>query len=198
LDLDKLASKGRFAFVDGLSGLYLPGHQRALLKTEGVTVLRSPKLDVTAEDITNAIRQLKGSGTDRILLVVDQLDLLLAAGDDEVSAVGLEALLMDLQEYAHGTVVSLSADYPLVSTQQTTLEREHAVFLLSTAHRADYTMSLRLLDTGIAKDVSGVIRITIGDQAASDTLDDQRRIEGKELLYFVGGDGGVKVFERGQ
>jgi len=59
-------------------------------------------------------------------------------------------------------------------------------------------MGLRLLDTGTARDVSGVIRITIGDQAAEDEQDIRRRIEERELLYFVGGDGGVRVFERGQ
>ena len=59
-------------------------------------------------------------------------------------------------------------------------------------------MSLRLLDTGTARDVSGVVRVTIGESVAQDDQDIQRRIEEKELLYFVGGDGGVKVFERGQ
>ena len=58
-------------------------------------------------------------------------------------------------------------------------------------------MSLRLLDTGTARDVSGVVRITSGDQAADDKQNFQM-IEEKELLYFVGGDGSVKVFERGQ
>lgn len=77
------------------------------------------------------------------------------------------------------------------------METDHAVFLLSTAHQADFTMSLRLLDSGTARDVSGVIRVSIGDQGSE--IDDlQKRIEERELLYFVGGDGGVKVFERGQ
>jgi elongator complex protein 6 len=59
-------------------------------------------------------------------------------------------------------------------------------------------MSLRLLDTGTARDVSGVVRITAENEAEVDDRDIQRRIEEKELLYFVGGDGSVKVFERGQ
>lgn len=66
------------------------------------------------------------------------------------------------------------------------------------AHDADFTMGLRLLDTGTARDVSGVVRITVGDAAMEDERDGHRRIEERELLYFVGGDGGVKVFERGQ
>ena len=54
-------------------------------------------------------------------------------------------------------------------------------------------ISLRLLDTGTAKDVSGVLRITRGGAREA-----QRSLEEKEYLYYVGGDGGVRVFERGQ
>jgi elongator complex protein 6 len=53
-------------------------------------------------------------------------------------------------------------------------------------------LSLRLLDTGTANDVSGVIRITHGG------AETDRSIEGNEYLYYVGGDGGVRVLERGQ
>ena len=56
-------------------------------------------------------------------------------------------------------------------------------------------MSLRLLDSGTASDVSGVLRITRGGRGAGE---DGLTAEDKEVLYFVGGDGGVKVFERGQ
>lgn len=58
------------------------------------------------------------------------------------------------------------------------------------AHEADTVFSLRLLDTGAAKDVGGVIRITHGGANS--------RTEDHEYLYHVGGDGGVRVFERGQ
>jgi elongator complex protein 6 len=104
---------------------------------------------------------------------------------------------MLIQE-AHSTILSLSADYPLVSESQTALESDHGALVLNIAHEADFIMSLRLLDTGTAKDVSGVLRITIGDSIAHGGQEIQKRLEEKELLYFVGGDGGVKVFERGQ
>ena len=65
--------------------------------------------------------------------------------------------------------------------------------MLSVAHQADMVISLRLLDTGTAKDVSGVLRITRGGAREA-----QRSLEEKEYLYYVGGDGGVRVFERGQ
>jgi elongator complex protein 6 len=85
-----------------------------------------------------------------------------------------------------------------VSSNQTPLEANHAAFLLSTAHQANFTMSLRLLDTGTARDVSGVVRITVGDSMEGNDQNFRRKIEEKELLYFVGGDGSVKVFGRGQ
>jgi elongator complex protein 6 len=94
--------------------------------------------------------------------------------------------------------LSISADYPLVSTNQTPLEKDHAALVLNLSHEADFIMSLRLLDTGTARDVSGVLRVTVGDSIEQVSQGIQRRTEEKELLYFVGGDGGVKVFERGQ
>jgi elongator complex protein 6 len=60
-------------------------------------------------------------------------------------------------------------------------------------------MGVRLLDTGTARDVSGVVRITVGGDAGSQNGEDMsKKVGEKELLYFVGGNGGVRVFERGQ
>lgn len=81
--------------------------------------------------------------------------------------------------------------------QHTPLELNHSSFLLSVAHQADLTMALRLLDTGTARDVSGVLRITKGD-VDGEEHNTAERIESRELLYYIGGDGGAKVFERGQ
>lgn len=106
--------------------------------------------------------------------------------------------LINQPKRVHATVMTISADYPLLASHLTPLETDHAAFLLSIAHQADITMSLRLLDSGTARDVSGVVRVTIGDQGSDGDHDAQNRIEEKELLYFVGGDGGVRVFERGQ
>ena len=53
--------------------------------------------------------------------------------------------------------------------------------------------SARGLDTGFAKDISGVISIRRGVEAKSvgDTAEEN------EYLYFVEADGGARVFERG-
>ena len=55
-------------------------------------------------------------------------------------------------------------------------------------------LGVRPLSTGVAKDVSGVLRITRGTEASDD---ENRDLEEREVLYYAGIDGGVKVFERG-
>lgn len=64
-------------------------------------------------------------------------------------------------------------------------------------------LGTRVLDTGVARDVSGVVRVTeqrtgwcdLGLDDDEKDGDDMRK--GKEFLYQVKGDGSVKVFERG-
>ncbi|KAK3489157.1 uncharacterized protein B0T23DRAFT_445413 [Neurospora hispaniola] len=131
----------------------------------------------------------------KVVLVIDQLDFLLAATSDGNGLVSsaLQDLVLDLREKSHATILTLSADDPLITSQVTTLDKDHASFVLSLAHEAEMVVSLRLLDTGIAKDVSGVVRITRGGDSGG-----EKQIEEKEYLYHVGGDGSVRVFERGQ
>lgn len=55
-------------------------------------------------------------------------------------------------------------------------------------------LTLRLLDTGVAGDVSGVLRMSwsTATEAWGEEVEEER-----ELLYRVFGDGEVRVFERG-
>jgi elongator complex protein 6 len=56
-------------------------------------------------------------------------------------------------------------------------------------------MQLRTLETGAARDVSGVLRISRGGgwtDEAGDSLDE------RELLYYIQRDGGLRVFGRGE
>jgi elongator complex protein 6 len=84
-----------------------------------------------------------------------------------------------------------------VHTQQTTLEKEHAALLAGQAHAADGWAGLRMLDTGVARDVSGVVRWARKEGDTFDSESGNSRWEDREMLYWVGADGGVKVFERG-
>lgn len=97
----------------------------------------------------------------------------------------------------------MAADDPLVGAQSTALETEHAALVLGQAHAADLVLALRTLDTGAARDVSGVVRVTPGHHynlhGGRNGRDGGggRDEGGREFLYHVAGDGGVKVFERG-
>ncbi|KAK4168578.1 hypothetical protein QBC43DRAFT_309155 [Cladorrhinum sp. PSN259] len=200
VDLEAAGRKGKFGFVDGLSGLYTEDSRPTSTVQREETwkrTLRSGNVKDIGRAIENLLVQLKpgAAGTEtrrKVILVLDGLDFLVAAasGVDNTGAVAVRDMVMDLREKSHGTIITLAADDPLIKEQVTPLETNHACFVLSLAHDADTILSLRLLDTGTAKDVSGVIRITHGGQNF-DTKD-------HEYLYNVGGDGGVRVFERGQ
>src|SRR5437762_11831052 len=94
------------------------------------------------------------------------------------------------------TVLVLAADSPLMSAQRTPLELNHATLVTSMAHTADAVVSLRMLDTGVACDVSGVMRVTRG--AGGWGAEGGGEVEEREMLYFEGDGGGVRIFARGE
>jgi elongator complex protein 6 len=57
-------------------------------------------------------------------------------------------------------------------------------------------MQLRGLDTGAAKDVTGVLRVSRGGSYDEDSA--KSRLEEGEWLYQLKGDGSVRVWSRGQ
>ena len=145
-------------------------------------------------------------------LLIDGLDLLLAATAAtpcemldtvmEWREVGVYpktpsgGLCLQNKQHALATIITASADQPLLQSPSTPLEKDHAAFVTSLAQQAYFVASLRPLSTGVAKDVSGVIRITRGAEA--DELENEgSTVEERELLYHVQGDGNVRVFERG-
>lgn len=97
LDLEKLAAKKRFKQVAGLTSMFVPGRQKALVGKAEENALSNPALEPVSREIMGSIQNLKEGGG-RILLVIDQLDLLLAAGGEHVSAVGLGDMLMCFRE----------------------------------------------------------------------------------------------------
>lgn len=206
LDLESLARGGRFSFVDGLTSLFTPPNPRDSPR-KGYRALRSAKHGDIRRELFAALADITaadGAAT-KTILIVDQPDFLLAATSDllpdnnslseELSnGAALRNLLMDVQEQVYASIFTVSADEPLISAQNTKLEKENTTLVLSLAHSAQKLISLRLLDTGSASDVSGVIRVTHGGGEADGFHD----VDEGELLYFVGTDGSVKVFHRGQ
>ncbi|KAG5934399.1 hypothetical protein E4U60_003905 [Claviceps pazoutovae] len=178
----------RFIFVDGLTALCMPDTQLPEGKLPARDILlRGTAVQDVRKGLESAIAQAT-SRSGRVVLVLDQMDAWLAMA--EAREVEVMDLLLSLREKVHSTIVTVSADDPLLHAQATTLEKEHAAFALSLAHEAYRVMALRLLDTGSAVDVSGVVRITGGGKGNGGMAD-------AEYLYYVSGDGGVKVFERG-
>lgn len=107
----------------------------------------------------------------------------------------------------HSTILSCSADLPLLSAASPgnlehvplPLEVETANHLVQQAHLARMVLSVRELDTGAAKDVSGVLRVTRGGSCYGFEEDEvnEGSIKEIEALYLVQRDGNVKVFQRG-
>lgn len=122
----------------------------------------------------------------------------------------MKAYDVDWEKHVHSTIITTSADSPLIhnantyitenASAATPLEKNHASFVVGLAHRADMVLQLRTLDTGAAKDVSGVLRMSRGGgYDASETEGGKEdEITEKEVLYFVQRDGGVRVFGRGE
>ncbi|KAI0521148.1 hypothetical protein F5B22DRAFT_40177 [Xylaria bambusicola] len=198
LDLDVASKKGSFVFIDGLTSLFTPAsdHRRKQSVVDsGKKVLLSATTDHFRQVLEDALShaQALNPGTQTVL-VIDQPDIFLATAGDTMSGQGLRGVILGLREKVHSCIITVSADEPLIAAQGTSLEQEHASLALSLAHDAHFVISLRMLETGTAKDVSGVLRITPGgDEEIADAL-----VEDRELLYFIRGDGSVRVFERGQ
>jgi elongator complex protein 6 len=80
------------------------------------------------------------------------------------------------------------------------LESENAAFTVGAVQAARCVVQCRALGTGWAEDVSGVVRVTRGgccDGEETDTDDTGEPVQEGEWLYYIGGDGGVKVWGRG-
>ncbi|PQE24282.1 family UPF0405 protein [Rutstroemia sp. NJR-2017a BVV2] len=201
LDLDKLHQTSRLHFVDGLSGLHLPA--TAVPNPPYGTILRDPSPSVIFPILTKLISTLQSSPSSTptpppIILIIDSLDYLLScSASAQTQTPSISSHLLTLRSLTHSTILSLSADSSLLSSQSTPLTHHISTFTLSLAHSADMLISVRELDTGAARDVSGVLRVTRGGQGFVGH-GEGKEVEEKELLYFVGGDGGVRVFERGQ
>ncbi|MCJ1463266.1 hypothetical protein MMC07_001872 [Pseudocyphellaria aurata] len=97
-------------------------------------------------------------------------------------------------QHVYATIVTCAADSALMHRASTPLETNHAALVTAFAHQARVILGVRGLDTGTARDVSGVLRVGRGGDGGGDG---EAEVEEKEVLYFAAADGGVRVFERG-
>lgn len=181
-------------------------------RTPGHYALKSLDIAHVKTTIASAVSALSSSSTSTIqrktLIVLDNPDLLLAL-DPTIKPSALTSLILTL----HGlptvshVLTHIQADNPLLSlsTPPQPLELAHHNFLVKLGHMSRRIMGVRVLDTGVARDVSGVIRVTeqrmnwtgLGFEGGADKEGDADSGKGKEFLYQVKGDGSVRVFERG-
>ena len=208
-------------FIDGLGlSLARPGQEQqgppdpsslcALLEKEiSLVQAQRPAIDDSND----------GSAGPSVILLLDGLDYLLASSapsQDKSPALELMTALVALRRRVHTTILTLAADAPLLPYDSHHLSPPlgvaHSALVTWAAHQAAFCISLRTLHTGVARDVSGVLRITIGGQESIDGDGEQPerggegdtgggeegQVEEGEFLYFVGGDGGVRVFGRGE
>ncbi|KAF2857015.1 hypothetical protein T440DRAFT_550303 [Plenodomus tracheiphilus IPT5] len=142
----------------------------------------------------------------KTLLMLDNPDLFLAM-NPAITPSALTALVLTLHTLptiSH-ILTHVQADTPLLSlsTPAQPLQLEHHNLLVKLAHMSSRVVGLRVLDTGVARDVSGVLRVTehktgwlnLGFNGGVEG--EEETVKGREFLYQVKGDGSVKVFERG-
>ena len=189
MDITKATDKAELLFVDLLNAENILGPAKLLAETE--------------QSISNSVTKLSNGDDKRICLVLDSPDVLFAI--TSVTAQQLNNLVLKLRSLVYSTVIACSADLPFLSAAATSggkvsspIEAETASFITQQAHAARCVMSVRELDTGAAKDISGVLRVTRGGDADDLDNDSKRQdLPEMEALYLVQRDGNVKVFQRG-
>jgi elongator complex protein 6 len=177
--------------------------------TTGLFTLESADLSHLKSTILQAVAHIRPSAptaTRKTLLILDNPDILLATSPHPSKALtSLTSLFLTLHTQISHLLVHIQCDTPLLTLSMPPQPIEHVQhnLLVKMAHMSRRVLSVRVLDTGVARDVSGVLRVTehrerLGDfGTAIREEDEDDRYSGKEVLYKVGGDGGVRVFERG-
>jgi elongator complex protein 6 len=178
----------------------------------GLYTLTSLDLAHLKTTITSAVSSLSYTSTTpttqrKTLLIFDNPDAFLAL-NPAITPSALTSLILTLHtlpDVSH-VLTHIQADTPLLSlsTPPQPLEVAHHNLLVKLGHMSRRILGVRVLDTGVARDVSGVVRVTeqkanwlgLGSGGA-DGKADRESGKGKEFLYQVKGDGSVRVFERG-
>ncbi|KAF9699190.1 hypothetical protein EKO04_002949 [Ascochyta lentis] len=175
--------------------------------TPGHHTLTSLDLAHLKSVLTTAISSLTSAPQRKTLLILDTPDLPLALTSTSPSAFTSLILQFHNTPTVSHILTHLHADTPLLtpSAPPQPLETAQYNFLTKVAHMSRRVIGTRVLDTGVARDVSGVVRVTeqrvgwsdLGLEGEDAKMDADDSGKGKEFLYQVKGDGSVKVFERG-
>jgi hypothetical protein len=79
--------------------------------------LKSPELGKVREEILDAVKSLRGpDGSGKVMLVIDQLDLLLVTGGQDVTSTAIGEMLMDIRQVYYPSA-------PLASKKYATLRK---------------------------------------------------------------------------
>lgn len=133
---------------------------------------------------------------------MDGIDLLLAI-DPVATPLSIQHFLTDLQSKVHNVIVTCAADEPLLhnaGTAATPLEYEYGVLIRGLGYQASWVIGLRELETGFSAEVDGTVRVGRGGGwiGGVEEKGDAAELEGGEWLFRVGGNGGVRVWGRGE
>lgn len=211
LDVPSLLASRRIVYIDGLD---IYGASASLSSIAGSFSTHSHALKDVRDALERALEvksQLGGMAaatadtnrdseyaSERSVLIIDGLDFLIAS-QPNMTATAVSQMLTIIRQHVQSTILAVSSDEPLLhgnSAFTTSVEMEHQALVATLAHQSWLVMQLRGLDTGAAKDISGVIRISHGGEY-KDELEEQIVAEG-EWLYKVSGDGSVGVWGRGE
>ncbi|EMD65519.1 hypothetical protein COCSADRAFT_35558 [Bipolaris sorokiniana ND90Pr] len=176
--------------------------------TPGHYALKTLDLSEIRTTISSAVSALNPTAVQRkTLLIFDNPDLLLALNPSITpSDFTSLALTLHITPTVSHVLTHIQSDNPLLSLsiQPQPLELAHHNLLVKFAHMSRRILGVRILDTGVARDVSGVIRITEQKHEwldlelnKNEPKEGDDNGQGKEFLYQVKGDGSVRVFERG-
>ena len=187
-----MASSKRLYYIDML---LLPPD--GILSSDPDSTISSKVMRKLKDDVRQAIDSATSNARLRpcITLIIDGLDFLLSAEPSSTS-VDLSVWLLSLQTQLRHLIVSISADAPLLHQARTPLEEKHQCFTTVMAHQSSRLLQLRSLESGAARDISGVLRISNGGQ--HDIENDRDASEEHEYLYQTKSDGNVRIWSRGE
>ncbi|KAK7205073.1 hypothetical protein BZA70DRAFT_172495 [Myxozyma melibiosi] len=194
VDVSSLIQKKSFLYIDGFSKLVCDLPPAAASESRPELYLRAENKDKWIQQIANAVAGLSKTTSYRPMVIVEGIEMLHVLGIWPVQEI-LD-FVSDLQEIAGISVISVSGSNAVLRGATSLSQGQEALFF-SLLNRASAVFSIRSLDSGYAKDVTGVIRITKGGQPSGDGK--APSIDEGEYHYFVGEGNlsGVRVFEKG-